>query len=241
MYYLRFVKIAIVTLIIFLNPVAMAQTKDDNTIYMRELKKECDGVNGSACTALAIANANKSRNKIINVQPLKTACDSGQYEKCVELGDVYRNGRGGVPRDMIKATQFYNLACKGGFASGCQMLAIAYDLGNGVSQDQVKAATLYDRACELGLPDGCENLATAYRAGFGVPVDAVMVTKQLDRMCTLGDAKYCLELAKKNRFGTKEELDKSCIYLERAIVLNAKYKNEKQWVDHPKSCWEIHY
>ena len=70
---------------------------------------------------------------------------------------MYAVGQG-VPRDAVKAGQFYQKACDGGYAAGCYSLGSLYDEGRGVPQDAATAAQLYQKACAGGIAQACKSL-----------------------------------------------------------------------------------
>jgi TPR repeat protein len=55
------------------------------------------------------------------VQRLTTECEQGKFASCVDLGDMYVNGRG-VAKDETRAVTLCQRACDSGFAPACDKL-----------------------------------------------------------------------------------------------------------------------
>src|ERR1051325_9559861 len=93
-------------------------------------------------------------------------CGGGSAEKCLALGDKYRDGVD-VAKDPARAAAAYQVACDGGVLAACNRLGALYEL-----QDAARAVALYKKACEGGDSYGCVNLGRAYWAGVGVGANA---------------------------------------------------------------------
>jgi hypothetical protein len=50
------------------------------------------------------------------------ACESGVAETCATLGDLYRTGDEGVPRDPVRANQLLQRACNNGYPAACSQI-----------------------------------------------------------------------------------------------------------------------
>ena len=133
---------------------------------------------------------------------LERGCRGGDFEDCFELGEAYRTGDG-VPHDYIRAAEFYELACDGGYAESCMsfhLLAILYgrlgvsEPGEGVHKDQELAARMYQIACDAGAAAGCRKLAHMYDMGSGVSLDRGHAAELFERACEGGDPRSCGKL-----------------------------------------------
>ena len=125
-----------------------------------------------------------------------SGCSAGDFEDCFEQGEAYRMGDG-VPLDYIRAAEFYELACDGGYAEGCRslrMLGFQYGDGDGVPQDVARAAELYELACNGGDARACWLVGYMYEKGEGVPLDWARAAELYEQACEGGDADGCLFL-----------------------------------------------
>lgn len=84
-----------------------------------------------------------------------------------QLGNFYRDGRNGLPRDFAQAKQWYEKGADLGNLDALSGLATLYERGQGVSPDPAHAVVLYKRAAEGGDSRGMNNLGLAYFAGIG--------------------------------------------------------------------------
>jgi len=80
------------------------------------------------------------------------------------LGDVYRQGRYGVQKDIQKAIDLYTEAAELGLIRALYTLGLMHDNGEGVRQDEAKGAEFYKKAAMQGHAEGRHNLGF-YEAG----------------------------------------------------------------------------
>lgn len=123
-------------------------------------------------------NVSQTNIKHVNPEPIKqpnknlnssnTSCENGNIDQCFEIGLIYQKGDTYYPQNLTKAAEYYQKACNGNHAGGCNNLGVAYRKGEGVTQNLEKAAYFYKKACEYGESLGCSNLATMYEYGIGV-------------------------------------------------------------------------
>jgi TPR repeat protein len=62
-------------------------------------------------------------------------------------------------------------ACDGNSASACQQLGLMYSMGR-TDEDRASAAVYLRKACDAGHSDGCDMLADALDSGRGLPEDS---------------------------------------------------------------------
>ena len=144
------------------------------------------------------------------------ACIGGDFEDCLESGRQYQFGIG-VPIDLGRAAEFYELACDGEHAEGCERLRILgfmYRDGDGVPQDSPRAARLFKLACNGGDARACWLLAYMNEQGNGVPMDKELAAQMYERACKGGNAAGCWNLGYMYEDGEGVPMDK-----ERAAEL----------------------
>lgn len=132
----------------------------------------------------------------------EAGCSSGDLAACVSLGTTLSVSE--APADRARAAELFDRACKGGQASGCRMLAIAYAQGEGVKPDGSKAHALFQTACTEGDTIACQMrcragdavmcLTLADRASRG-GLDAHRAAYYFERACLAGHPLGCEELA----------------------------------------------
>jgi TPR repeat protein len=73
-------------------------------------------------------------------------------EQCFELGKMRTTGTGGLARDPAAAFWLFSRSCDFGYAEGCIMTGVHFELGRGLpggaTANQASAATYYDLACK---------------------------------------------------------------------------------------------
>jgi hypothetical protein len=83
------------------------------------------------------------------------------------VGLIYARGGEGVPRDYLRAAEWYRKAAEQGVATAQFNLGVLYATGQGVEKDLVKALDLYKKSAEQGLIDAANNLGAMYDQGEG--------------------------------------------------------------------------
>jgi TPR repeat protein len=132
----------------------------------------------------------------------KSECDNvelfGQADACARLGYFYQVGEG-TDRDMDRAMQLYNRACRDGSASGCFSLADAL-LGDRSQGNKGRARTLKKRglallveACQDDDGEACFNAARAYETGQAGKRDLERARQYYSQACKypLPDPEAC--------------------------------------------------
>jgi len=88
----------------------------------------------------------------------------------VQLGEIYKNGRG-VPKDGAEAVKWYRKAADQGNAFGQAALGYMYAIGFGVPKDEAEAVKWFHKSADQGDAGGQAFLAMMYSNGFGVLKD----------------------------------------------------------------------
>jgi TPR repeat protein len=84
-----------------------------------------------------------------------TGCGLRHGGSCDMLGTAWRSGFTG-PANPASATQYYDQACRAGFADGCNNLGKMREGLFGGTKDLKAARRAYQAACRLGDVKGCD-------------------------------------------------------------------------------------
>ena len=96
----------------------------------------------------------------------RVACDGGNLNACVRLGDRYRDGMG-VPFDLSEARRLLGRGCNAGDFEACGDLA-AVQFYRGSLEEIPKAIELLRKSCDRDYPFGCLRLARLVEAGASI-------------------------------------------------------------------------
>ncbi|MCP3730174.1 CHAT domain-containing protein [Sphingomonas sp. MG17] len=118
-----------------------------------------------------------------------------------DLGDIYRFGRAGVPRDFAQARAWYARGMKVGDPDSFASLAYMTQNGEGGAKDAVEARRLYARAVELGSGWAASNLAAMLRDGEGGSKDVPEALRLLSVAADRGESSGMRLLAYHYRHG----------------------------------------
>jgi hypothetical protein len=80
------------------------------------------------------------------------------------------NDGSGVARDLERAANLYDRACKEGEASSCHNLGVMYARGEGLEQSVTEARRLFNLACRGGLAPSCSVTLVSMPGGGVVKV-----------------------------------------------------------------------
>ena len=86
----------------------------------------------------------------------------------------------GVPKDLVAAVTWFDMAARSGHAPSHYRLGVAYASGSGVAQGYKMAAGFYSLAAYQCHREAQFMLSLLYSKGEGVPQDFVTALKRLD-------------------------------------------------------------
>ena len=104
------------------------------------------------------------------------------------IGMSYYFGNG-VPKDFVKAAEWYSKAAEQGNAPAQFLLGVIYQSGEGVPKDFVKAAEWYSKAAEQGNIESQCSLSQMYYQGKGVPKDVGKAAEWCRKAAEQGEAR----------------------------------------------------
>jgi TPR repeat protein len=129
----------------------------------------------------------------------RSDCDAGEAAACARLGDLYRQGLGGL-QDYQAADRAYSRACDGGEAYACHRLAYLVFQGQGLEQDYPRARRLYEKGCDLDDVSACAGFGNMLVAGFGGPKQRNRGAEILRKACLAENDYACDQL---RRYGLR--------------------------------------
>lgn len=102
---------------------------------------------------------------------LVAAAELGDGAAACRLGDMYREGLGGVRYSPKQAHHWYARSAMAGDASGQNNLGACYEHGLGCAQSYPRAANWYRLSAAQGLGTASMNLGYCHLRGHGVAAD----------------------------------------------------------------------
>ncbi|HEX6100563.1 MAG TPA: PDZ domain-containing protein [Thermoanaerobaculia bacterium] len=140
----------------------------------------CERGSAEACAAYGYVLMNDKREEAVEV--LERACDRGSGAGCTHLGYLYVTGSL-VPKNEIRAMDFYTRGCSYGDARGCYNVGVMHDRGSGTTVSAARAASAYDKACAAGVSMACTDGGYLYERGLGTMKDAARAAEMYRRGC----------------------------------------------------------
>ncbi len=209
-----------------------------------EALKTCAGGNWSACHRDGMAAINAARPDYHNARKsFSEACmNSHHAQSCNELGYLVRDAKGG-PKDLPRAAEMFEIACKGEIATACVDFGKALYNGDGIKAQPERAVELFDSACaaETPLARACTALGTAYEEGNGVArdrADKEKATTLYLKACGLKYAPACVkggDLAASTK--RRDKIIEAADLYERACKTDAHHGCYELGALHETKAW----
>jgi len=115
--------------------------------------------------------SSEDRISAVDLEQLKKRGAQGNASAQNQLGQLYDQGRRGVPQDYTLALGWYEKAAAQGNGWAQNQLGQMSAEGRGVPQDYGKARQWWERAAVQGVAQAQYNLGQLYANGRGVPQD----------------------------------------------------------------------
>jgi Sel1 repeat len=115
------------------------------------------------------------------------AAERGDGAAACRLGDLYREGLGGLRYSPRQTFHWYARSAMAGDANGQNNLGACYEHGLGGVQSYPKAVKWYRLAAAQGLAYASSNLGYCYLQGHGVPADKAKAVEWLENALAQGD------------------------------------------------------
>jgi len=121
----------------------------------------------------------------------ESLCAIGRAGLCAEAAlNAYHEA------DFARYYRYSEKSCRGGFATGCSNLGVAYERGLTVQKDYARARTYYETACAKQSAIACRNLGNLYLWGYGTPRDRTLALRYLKQSCDADLGEGCNDLAR---------------------------------------------
>jgi len=118
-------------------------------------------------------------------------CALGRASLCAESAlRAYRKS------DFSRYYRYSEKSCRGGSATGCSNVGVAYEQGLGVQKDYARARGYYETACSKQSAIACRNLGNLHLWGFGVPRDRTLALRYLKQACDANLGEGCNDQAR---------------------------------------------
>ena len=195
-------------------------------------------------TALPAASTPRAPTPTPQVASLEQQCAAADKTGCAVLAEMVAEGRGGAPKDLVRAAALRDKACKLEDANACLRLGQALAQGDGIDKDVPaaqrawkEAARLYGAACDRAELSGCSGLGWMYMLNM-VPEHArEEAAKLFQRACDGNDADGCSGLAAAylDGAGVGWSKRKAMDLYDRARTL---FRQACESGD-PRACWRL--
>ena len=134
-------------------------------LYMFGLGDKSDSVQGLKWLKTAANAPFNPTTDIPAVNPRRPELNTASGEAAVILGNLYRIGYKGVPKDLQESRKWFERAYEVGHVPAAKTIGDFYYHGDGVPRDVKKAMTYYQKAAEFGFADAAFSLAEIYYHG----------------------------------------------------------------------------
>lgn len=156
---------------------------------------------------------------ITTFKEVEKACNSGNIEECLNLGDIYFKGEE-VPKDFVKAKEVYAKVCDAELADGCNRLGRIYYLAN----KELESQDFFEKSCDLENSTGCYFLGVVCEGVAKEDREYMKAKKSYEKSCNLGSSDGCYKLGNMYEFGYAWDNPKGIDY-DRAKKLYEKSCN----------------
>jgi len=131
------------------------------------------GQGGAPIRRMRLVLATKRENDMTkrDLLFLMNAAKAGDGAAACRLGDMHREGSGGLRYSPKQAFHWYARSALAGDANGQNNLGACYQHGIGCAQSYAKAAGWYRRSAAQHLGTASMNLGYCYLRGKGIPAD----------------------------------------------------------------------
>lgn len=204
---------------------ALKAQESGNLDKAKDLYAKSCNKNKQVNSCFNLAKLYRQNNDIPNTMSyLDKSCEYDYAEACSILADTYYRGYKELQKNIYKAADLYEKACKLGNYDSCANIGYLYSVGEGVWTDKKQAVHYYQIACAQNHPVACSNLAVLYHNGEGVDKNFKEAAKFLEQACVMQHGKSCALLSKLYEAGQGVELNYQQSLKLRKLACSLKYK-----------------
>jgi serine/threonine protein kinase len=114
-------------------------------------------------------------------------CIAGKSSACLEAGEMFLDGKGGLNASKTEALALFDRACTLHSLTGCHRAAdVLVEMGEGK-----RARRLYEKACDSASAHSCDKLSGLWREGIGGAKNERTADAFANRACQLGRKSSC--------------------------------------------------
>src|SRR5262245_38570458 len=156
----------------------------------------------------------------VDLQQLEMRAAQGNTSAQNKLGQLYDQGRRGVPQDYAIAQGWYEKSAAQGNGWAQNQLGQMSADGRGMPQDYKKARQWWEQAAGQGLAQAQYNLGQLYANGRGVPQDYATARSWYEKAAAQGNtwAQAQLGLLYANGLGVPQDHTKARSWYEKAAA-----------------------
>jgi TPR repeat protein len=181
----------------------LAETRTTLEAKLDAYRSACNAGCATACDSAGTLRKQgppELRNESDAVALFERGCAAKITHACVELGFLYRTGRG-VAGDYEAALKSYKTACDLEDGDGCAGLG---DLARDRAGDYRAAAEQYAAGCDFGSGLACAALGDLYKIGRGVSLDPEKALEYYERGCSKDGSAGCAAAARMLELSTAD-------------------------------------
>ncbi|QZT39004.1 sel1 repeat family protein [Halosquirtibacter xylanolyticus] len=138
---------------------------------LKHLAEEGNRYAYNALGLIYLKGAKIPRDTLYALDMFQRAAALGLGDAMCNVGKLYREGKGGVQKNLKKTYAYYKMGSETGHHLSIYSLARCYYLGEGVSQDYKEAYRLYKEASEFNIQTALFKIGTLTYKGRGVAQD----------------------------------------------------------------------
>ena len=163
------------------------------------------------------------------VSSLIKAAEQGHAQAQYQLGWMYKDGEGGVPKDLEKSIHWLEKAAEQEHVSAQFRLGWMYRYGDGISKDLEKSIYWLEKSAENGDAEAQFDLGLMYFYERGVLEDRKKAFYWLEKAAEQGhrSAQYKIGWMYYNERGISKDSRKGVYWLEKAAEQGHKAADQK--------------
>ena len=222
---MRIISLAVMLSVLLFSPQIFAA--NSTSIEREKLNAERGDLEAQVSLAIMYFN---NKNYVEAVKWFTKAAEKGNPTAQYNLGNMYIEGVGGLPKDYAEALKLYTKSAEKGYGYAQHNLGIAYKNGQGVTQDYAQAIKWFTKAADQNIAVAQNSLGVIYAKGEGgTPQDYAKAIEWYRKAAENNDAKGQFNLGSMyaNGQGTKKDVVQAYFWLSLAAMQGKSYATER--------------